>query len=117
MPRTNEICNTVNNSTCTATSAHETCTRFVAFIKANYPQVENIKYKRVNRRHNFRARYGIRVLSARSKTPEYAMARFMLEILRKLFLERLMTPEEYHTHRQELKRRTIMNYAIYESHA
>jgi hypothetical protein len=43
------------------------------------------------------------------------MSRFLLEILRKVFTERLMTPEEYHAVRQELRRRVIMNYSVYEA--
>jgi hypothetical protein len=94
---------TANNSSCTVTSADDTCTRIVAFIKAEYPQVKYVKFKRSGKWRILRGQWKRRKLYAHGYTPEYAMSLFLLEILRKVFTERLMTPEEYHARRQELK--------------
>jgi hypothetical protein len=73
-----------------------------------------LKYKKRRKWHIFYGQWKRRKLYAHGYSQEYAMSRFLLEILRKVFTERLMTPEEYHAVRQELRRRTIMNYAVYE---
>ncbi|MDR1098709.1 MAG: hypothetical protein LBL57_11320, partial [Tannerella sp.] len=62
----------------------------------------------------FRAQIKRRRLYSWGKTPEYAMAHFSLEILRKLHQEKYLTTEEYKARREELHRHVIMNYAIYE---
>jgi hypothetical protein len=92
----------------------ETCEQFILFIKENYPQVKYLKYKKCKKWYIFRGQWKRRKLYTHGYTPEYAMARFLLEILRKVFTERLMTPEEYHAVRQELRKRIIMNYPVYE---
>jgi hypothetical protein len=85
------------------------------FIHERYPRLKSLKYRKRGKRYIFRAKWACRVLYAFGPSPEYAMSRFLLEILRKVFTERLMTREEYRAVRQELHRREIMSYAVYET--
>jgi hypothetical protein len=106
------------HSTNTTTSAHETCKKFESLIREQYPQLNCVKY--IRRRWNgspeyvFRAQIKRRRLYSWGRTPEYAIARFSLEILRKLYQEQYLSNEEYNARREELQRRIIMTYAIYE---
>jgi hypothetical protein len=88
--------------------------RYFAFQAFHLIQ-KSLKYKKCHKWYVFRGQWKRRKLYAHGYTPEYTMSCFLLEILRKVFTECLMTLEEYHAVRQELRRRVIMNYAIYES--
>jgi hypothetical protein len=114
MHSTGTNCLNAKNSTVRTTSAHETCSEFLTFIRDRYPQLKYLKYRKSRKWHVFHGQWKRRKLYAHGYSPEYAMSRFLLEILRKVFTERLMTPEEYHACRQELKRRILMNYSVYE---
>jgi hypothetical protein len=118
MPNSKKNQSVAKHSTNTATSAHETCTKFESLIREQYPQLRSLRYFR--RRwggkpeYVFRAQIKRRRLYSWGKTPEYAIARFALEILRKLYREQYLPTEEYEARREELQRRVIMTYAIYE---
>ena len=85
MSNTEKDCLNVKNSTVPATSAHETCTQFIAYIKANYPQLRGIRYRNRFRQHVFRAYFGKRSLYAYSCSPSRAADRFMEEMQSKVF--------------------------------
>jgi hypothetical protein len=114
MSYANRNCLNAKNSTVRTTSAHETCSEFLTFIRERYPQLKYLKYKKSRNWYIFHGQWKRRKLYAHGCSPEYAMSRFLLGILRKVFTERLMTPEEYHAFRQELRRRVIMNCAVFE---
>ncbi|MDR1675603.1 MAG: hypothetical protein LBR86_03945 [Tannerella sp.] len=102
------------NSTVRTTSAHETCSEFIASIKQQYPPLHCVTYRKSGKWHIFRAQFKRRRFYSHGYTPEYAMARFSLEVLRKLFTEHYLSNAEYAARKAELRRRVIMNYAVYE---
>ena len=93
MHSTERNCLNANNSSVPTTSAHETCKQFIAFIKAQYPQLYAVKYKRYKNYGKevfcFRARYRCRYLYSVGYTAEFAMSKFMWEIFRKCFYEKI----------------------------
>ena len=104
-------------------SPEETCREFIKLVSNNYPQLKGLKFlkskhRNVNgervRTYVFHGCYFRRKLYTSCRTPEYAMARFMLEILRKVFMETPMTKEEYYASRAFMKKRSILNYSVFE---
>ena len=107
----------------TTVSQNETCRDFLTLVSKNYPQLKSLKFRRSPYRRKdgtrvktfvFYACYFRRKLYVNCMTPEYAMARFMLEILRKVFMEKPMTKEEYYASKAFMKKRSILNYSVFE---
>ena len=60
-------------------SAHETCTRFIAAVMADYPHLRNVRYRRIayaHPRYTFRARFGVRRLYANGYNADRVIRRF-----------------------------------------
>jgi hypothetical protein len=107
-----------NQNTTSVQAQKEMCREFIALIKANYPQLRTVKviYGKYygELKFTFRARFRYRYLYAWSMTPEYGIARFMLEIQRKLLTETCYSPSEFEKIKHQLQERVIMKYSIKE---
>jgi len=80
----------VNNSTATVTSAHETCKKFITFICERYPQLNRIKYK-ISKNGKYlclRAQYKRRAIHAEGRDFEKTMSCFYFYLLLKLSIDR-----------------------------
>ena len=89
-----------NNSNVLATSAQETCVKFLDFVKSNYPQLKGVKFKQKHKNskitvYSFRAKWQTRLLYAQSSSVELAMMKFMFEIHKKVFVEPYYPKEVY----------------------
>jgi len=86
MTRTMENYSSVNNSTVTVTSAHETCEKFIEFLHERYPNLNQIKYKiSKNGKHlSLRASYRRRRIHANGFDFERTMNTFLFYMILKL---------------------------------
>jgi len=108
--------NTVNQTNATSVQAQEMCKEFIFFVKENYPQLKCVKYirRRIDGKHIFRAQIKKRRLYTWAASPEYAISRFMLEIHRKVFIEKYYSNEEFEKIKNQLRERIIMKYTVRE---
>ena len=83
-------CLNANNSTVPATSAHETCEKFIAFIRERYPNLNQIKYKisKNGKNLSLRARYKRRAIHAHGFDFERTMNTFMYYMILKLSIDK-----------------------------
>jgi len=90
MSKAIENCLNVNNSTVPATSADETCTRFIAFVNERYPQLNRIKYK-ISKNGKYlclRAQYRRRSIHAEGRDFEKTISCFYFYLLLKLSIDK-----------------------------
>ena len=90
MAKNNENCSNVKYSSVTATSAHETCTQFITFVKERYPMLNSIKFRLSENGKclAIRARYKRRAIHAAGCDFEKTMSCFMFHLIRKMSLEK-----------------------------
>ena len=91
MPRTIKNYAGVKHSSAPVTSAHETCATFLYSTKVFFPELRNIRYRRIaydRPRYIFRARYAGRRLYAVAYDHVRVIERFKAEI-------RLKAPDLY----------------------
>ena len=126
MTKYNENASMVNNSNHIGTSAHDTrttipaqemCIEFIRFVRKHYGRKHGllrIRFKKLGDSYHFRAYWKKRSLWAHSPDPEQAMAKFLLEISRKLFLEHYYPTEEFNRIKDLLQQRIIFRYSVKE---
>jgi len=89
MPNTENNCLNVNNSTVPATSAHETCAKFITILQERFPQLKKIKCKISNNgKHlTLRASYKRRRIHADGFDFERTMNTFLYYMILKLVID------------------------------
>ena len=82
-------CLNVNNSI-PATSAHETCAKFIEFVRERYPNLNSLKYKisRNGKSLSLRARYKRRAIHAYGLDFEKTINTFMFYLILKLSIDK-----------------------------
>ena len=87
---TEKNCLNVNNSTVPATSAHETCAKFIEYLHERYPNLNQIKYKiSKNGKHlSLRASYKRRRIHAHGFDFERTMNTFLFYMILKLSIDK-----------------------------
>jgi hypothetical protein len=112
--------NNQNPSAASVQEMHETCEKFLSFIRERYPQLAGVRFKlfKDGRYLMFRGRYHRRHLYSFGWGVEYVMSRFLLEIMRKVYKEKYYEfRAEVEAVKKLLKKRRIMNYFVYEAPA
>ena len=94
----------------------ELCKAFIRLVRKNYKRsgIHHFTFVKLGDHFHFRARWHRRRLWAFSSNLEMAMARFMLEISSKVFLEKYYDNEEFKKIKEQLRERVILSYAIKE---
>ena len=107
---------TKSNPNATSVQTEEMCREFVRFIRRNYRKhgIHHVYFKKLGDNYNFRACWKKRSLLSFKSDPEHAMAHFMLEISRKLFLETYYSTKEFKKIKDQLQERIILRYSIKE---
>ena len=90
------------------------CRQFIKLIRRNYRQLKRVRFNRVGDTYQFRAKFRMRSLFAWGENHECAMARFMLEIYRKVYSEKYYPAAEFEAIRDRLQEHVILTYAVRE---
>ena len=109
MTNTEENCLNANNSTVPATSAHETCTQFIAYISERYPQLQSPHF-RINkngRYFTFRAAYHRRRIFAHGYDLEKTLSYFTKQVIQKISLDKY-----YPTHAEMREKRALEPFVV-----
>jgi hypothetical protein len=106
---------TIGNQDVTNVQEREKCKQFIKAVRRNYRrELRSIQFWKVRDTFQFRARFHRRQLFAWGLSPEYAMARFMLEIHRKVYCEKYYPTAEFKAIRDSLQERVILTYTVRE---
>ncbi len=105
---------TTNQVNATTLQEQEICRDFVRIIRKSYKKkgLYGIYFKMIGDYYHFRAKWNRRSLWGFSQDKEMAMAKFMLEISRKVFQEHYYPTEEFKRIKDKLQERIIMKYSI-----
>ena len=90
MTITETNCLNVNNSTVPATSAHETCEKFIAFIRERYPQIQSPHFKitKNGKLLTIRAAFHRRRIFAYGRDFEKTISYFTNQCINKMSMEK-----------------------------
>ena len=89
MSHTETNCLNAKNSTVPTTSAHETCSQFIAIIRENYPQLKCLRFRirKKGKCLSLRAKYLRRSIFVHGYDFERTMDRFTRQCVQKVILE------------------------------